>query len=351
MLKFKNNIDTAELDILGDIGESWFEDETTSMQAVKQFVNENKGKVLNVNISSLGGDVFHALAIYDLLKMHDSLVNVKIFGATASSGTIIAMAGNTVEMSENAFFLIHNVWTVAMGNANELEKTVEDLRMIDGKLVDLYQKRINKSGKNKKKSEILSLMEDEKWIDATEALAWGFIDSVIKDGRTINNSVRKQINNSNYLPKLENMNLLEKFRNLVGISDENATDEVVFAKVEQLKNELEAKEAELAEKTAEVEQLKSDLQTAVEATQTVEQVEEAKNVEIQAKVDELTAFQAKYEALELEHNTLKAQKSTPVASGDPLLQVVTVEPSASAKAAKQAISGLEHLIPTYAKKS
>lgn len=350
MLQLKNNVENVEINILGGIGESWFEDDTTSMQLIKDVLNDAKGKVVNVNISSLGGDVDHAITIYDMLKMHDAPVNVRVMGATASSGTIIAMGGRNVEMSENALFLVHNVWTSMQGNAEDMRKMAEDLDKFDARLVDIYQKQINKNKKNKKKSEILALMEGERWIDATEALAWGFVDSIIKDGKVINNEVRTQINNTKYLPKLTIMEnkLLTGIKALFGIN-EDTQDEQILAKVTDLKAELEAKDAELEAKNTEIESLKVDVQTAAESVVDVEAIETAHTEAIQAKAVELGDLQAKYEALELEANILKAEKSGNRAEGDPSLEHGIVEKSAAFKAAKEAMAGNEHLQKLYIK--
>ena len=335
MLKLQNNVETVDIDILGGIGESWFDDET-SMQSIKTVLNDAKGKVVNINISSLGGDVDHAITIYDMLKMHDAPVNVRVIGATASSGTIIAMSGRNVEMSENALFLVHNVWTMAVGNAEEMRKTAEDLDKFDARLVDIYQKQINKNKKNKKKSEILALMEDEKWIDATEALAWGFVDSIIKDGRVINNDIRKQINKTEYLPNLEIMEnkLLTGIKALFGIN-EDTQDEQILAKVSDLKAELEQKQSEIEAKEAEIETLKEEVQTIAEKVANIEAIEANHTSAIQAKVTEISDLQAKYDALEVEANKLKAEKSGAKAEGDPDVNAGTKQESELQKTIKK----------------
>jgi len=78
-------------------------------------------------------------------------------------------------MSENALFLVHNAWTMTMGNANELREAADELDVWDSRIVNIYK---NKTGK--RKSQIHSLMEEEKWIDADEAKSFGFIDNTFK---------------------------------------------------------------------------------------------------------------------------------------------------------------------------
>ena len=110
--------DTAEIKIFGEIGEGWFGDGVT-LDSVKTQLEGIKAKKINVLISSLGGDVNHALAIHDILKMSNAEITTEIVGATASSGTIVAMAGSdgNRKMSNNSLFLVHNAWMLAIGNS------------------------------------------------------------------------------------------------------------------------------------------------------------------------------------------------------------------------------------------
>lgn len=165
----KNNI--TEIDIFGDIGQSWFSEGNT-MGSVRAALKDVEGDLL-INVSSLGGDAGEGLAIHDIIKSHKGNVTVKVIGLTASAGTFVALAGNKVEMSENAMFLVHNSWTMAMGNASDLRKTADSLDKFDARQISLY---VAKTGKSE--DEIKSLMAEEKWIDATEAKDFGFIDSI-----------------------------------------------------------------------------------------------------------------------------------------------------------------------------
>lgn len=331
----QNKEENVIIDILGDIGENWFGDGITAKDIVNQ-LREYKGKDLTINVMSLGGAVFEAFAMYDFIKMHEGRTTVNIIGATASSGTVIAMAGDEVDMSENAWFLVHNAWTEIRGNAKELRETAEYLDNIDDKLASIYQKKINKNGKNKKKSEILSLMEEERWIDASEAIAWGFVNQVIKDKRVIENSVKEKINNS-YLPKIKNMGFIDKMREVFGIeaTDETAVnDSIVNAKL-NFENEIKIKNEE-------IEQLKTDVQTGAEKvaeletelekvkTENVDAIGEVNN-KVAEKETAIADLQAKYDAMELELNTLKASKTNPVNSGDPSISGGNVEKSKAQK--------------------
>jgi ATP-dependent Clp protease protease subunit len=51
-----------------------------------------------VQINSPGGDMFEGIAIYNVLREHPQDITVKVMGMAASAASIIAMAGDTVEI-------------------------------------------------------------------------------------------------------------------------------------------------------------------------------------------------------------------------------------------------------------
>lgn len=155
-------------DLFGEIG--W----DITMNDMKNIVNSNKDEDLHFRISSLGGDINDGLVIHDLIKLHKRKTKSSILGLTASAGTIIGIGSDETEMSQYALFLIHNAWTFAVGNAEELEKVQDDLKKIDDIMVNIY---VNKTGKSE--DEIRDLMSQEVWLNAEEAKEMGFVDTII----------------------------------------------------------------------------------------------------------------------------------------------------------------------------
>ena len=183
----------THVDIYGDIG-SW----NLTAEAFIAEIGRNADKELVLNISSLGGSVNDALQIHDFLSSYPKKVTAKITGLTASSATIIAMAANEVLMSENALFLIHNVWSpFSSGNAEELEKEAESLRQIDDLLINIYKKKTKRA-----KSTIAKLMAEERWLDAEEALNLRLIDKLYVPSKEIVNSLVLNKIEENKLPEL-----------------------------------------------------------------------------------------------------------------------------------------------------
>ncbi len=131
-----------------------------------------KGEI-NLRINSPGGSVTDGIAIYNLLKNHKAKVNTFVDGLAASMASVIAMAGDTITMPENALMMIHNPWGGAMGDADELRKTADVLDKMKTALVSAY---VNKTGLAD--TEIASLMTAETWMTGAEALEKGFATQI-----------------------------------------------------------------------------------------------------------------------------------------------------------------------------
>lgn len=145
--------------------------------SAKQFISDLQ-KVpadhkISLRIHSPGGEVFDGNAIFNALKRHPGGVEVQIEGLAASMATVISLAGMPVKMAANGFYMIHNPWGVAMGDASELRDQAELLDKIRFSMVGAYAA---KSGRTPE--EIEKWMDAETWFTAEEALEAGFVDEV-----------------------------------------------------------------------------------------------------------------------------------------------------------------------------
>lgn len=178
-----NVLDNTNFELLlyGDISErSWWGDEITPQQ-FNQDLARCANNDLIVRINSGGGDVFAAHAIYNSLVNYPGNVTVKIEGLCASAATIIASAGNTVIMPNNALFMIHDpmVYLDNVFDAAELKNMSEYLAKVKDTICNVYLKRTTSLTKD----DIAKLMTSETWLTAEEAKSYGFIDVI--DGMTI----------------------------------------------------------------------------------------------------------------------------------------------------------------------
>ena len=142
----------------------------------KQFIGDLKAidaKTINLAINSPGGSVFDALAMYNALRQHPANVEVTVLGVAASAASLVAMAGDTIVMPENAFMMIHNPLNFAYGNADELREMADVLDKIGASLVATYANRTGLP-----EDEIKALLDAETWLNAEEAVLKGFADEL-----------------------------------------------------------------------------------------------------------------------------------------------------------------------------
>ena len=142
----------------------------------KQFaadLKKLKGQHIDLRINSVGGSVIEGAAIFNALKRHKGGLTVHIDGLAASMASVIAMAGEETRIAENALLMIHNPWSMTMGDAADLRKEADVLDKLKATLVNAY---VRKTGQPR--AAIEQMMDDEKWMDAQEALELGFVDEI-----------------------------------------------------------------------------------------------------------------------------------------------------------------------------
>lgn len=174
-----------------------------------------KGPV-TVNINSPGGDLFEGLAIYNLLREHAGEVTVKVLSLAASAASIVAMAGDKVQVARAGFLMVHNAWVVAIGNRHDLRDVAATLEPFDAAMADIYAARTGKDAKAMAK-----LMDAETWIGGSAAIDQGFADELLPsdqvgaDGEKAKASAVRRIESAlraSGLPKSEAVRLLHDFK-------------------------------------------------------------------------------------------------------------------------------------------
>lgn len=164
-----------EIDILGEIGDWGYPSNYLRYQ-----LKDAGSQDITLNISSPGGNVTEGLAMYDMLEAYEGNTTTLGFGLVASIASIIMLAGKRVKMTPNSFFMIHNPWTMAIGDSEELFANAELLAKMEKKLQNIYVSKLQKSGKIEGNIElkVKRMMDAETWLTADEALAMGFIDEI-----------------------------------------------------------------------------------------------------------------------------------------------------------------------------
>lgn len=154
--------------------ESFWGDEITPQSFRDELYAEDGDITLWLN--SPGGNVFAAAEIYTMIRDYPHKVTVKIASIAASAASVIAMAGNTVEMSPTALLFVHDPSTIAMGNARDMEKAIATLNEVKESIINAYMAKTGLSY-----NRISKLMSDETWINAKKAVELGFADVILFD--------------------------------------------------------------------------------------------------------------------------------------------------------------------------
>ena len=169
-----NDGTAADLYIFGDIC-AWpweSQGEQSGVSVVRQ-LKELDADEIRVHINSYGGDVAEGLAIYNVLREHKAKITTICDGFACSAASVVFMAGDKRVMQPASLLMIHNAWTVAMGNAAELRKTADDIEIITQASVEAYKTVATIS-----EEEIKALMDAETWILPKDAVAYGLATDI-----------------------------------------------------------------------------------------------------------------------------------------------------------------------------
>ena len=172
--------DTLELYIYSTVeADSWWKESETSAAHFRDMLALHRdAKEIKIYINSLGGSVMEGIAIYNQLKRHSAHKTVVIDGFACSIASVIAMAGDTVIMPKNTVMMIHNAWTIAMGNPAELRKAADDLDIINQASKQAY---LEKSGGKITEETLTELLDAETYLTAEQCIAYGFADKFADD--------------------------------------------------------------------------------------------------------------------------------------------------------------------------
>ncbi len=144
-----------------------------SAQSLVPQIRAIRGGTIRLHINSAGGDVFAGQAIAQAVRDTGAQVIAQVDGLAASAATLPAMAADRVEIAEGGFFMIHNAWTMAIGNANDLTDTAALLAKVDASIAATYARRSRLGIED-----VRQLMDAETWFSASEAVDAGLADAI-----------------------------------------------------------------------------------------------------------------------------------------------------------------------------
>jgi ATP-dependent Clp endopeptidase proteolytic subunit ClpP len=166
---------TLAIDGVIDTGSDWYSDAVTP-KAFRAALDAHDGQDIIVSINSPGGDVFAGFEIYNMLAARKGGTTVRVMGLAASAASYIAMAADPgkLQMCRASMMMIHNPWSWAYGNAEEMRKQAEVLDAIGSVMVDIYMQRATCA-----EEELRAMLDAERYLSPTEALNAGLCDEII----------------------------------------------------------------------------------------------------------------------------------------------------------------------------
>jgi ATP-dependent Clp protease protease subunit len=84
------------------------------------------------------------------------------------------MAGTKVCMSPTSMMMIHNPFTCAMGDSDEMRKAIQLLDEVKESIINAYEIKTGLS-----RTKLSHLMDSETWMNALKAKELGFCDEVL----------------------------------------------------------------------------------------------------------------------------------------------------------------------------
>lgn len=176
MKQFWNKAESSnDIYIYGDIvSKSWDATDVTAQSFMADLKLCKGGVKLHVN--SGGGDVFTALAIYNILKEYEGEVEVYVDGLAASAASLIICAGDVVKVARNALIMVHKPTVGLMGYYDDetLTKVQNSLKAVEGAILETYKSRLAET----RHEEIAEMVMAETWMTAEEAVDIGLADEV-----------------------------------------------------------------------------------------------------------------------------------------------------------------------------
>jgi ATP-dependent protease ClpP protease subunit len=172
----------AVIYLYGPIGQDWWGDGTSARDFARD-LDALGTRDVELRVNSEGGDVFEGYAMYSALNRYKGKVTAFVDGLAASAASFLILAADEVVMGQASCLFIHQAWTIAIGNADELRAVAERLDVLDEQITGIYTSHCDRD-----EEEVRETLRATKLFSAEEAVEWGFasrIDEGLKAAASI----------------------------------------------------------------------------------------------------------------------------------------------------------------------
>jgi ATP-dependent Clp protease, protease subunit len=185
------------ISILDPIGPDMWTGEGVTAKRISAALRSIGARDVIVNMNSPGGDFFEGVSIYNLLREHPHNVTVRVLGVAASAASVIAMAGDEIQVAKAGSLMIHNTMMIAFGNRNALREVAAIMEKFDGVMAELYADRTGLAP-----DEIEAMLDAETWMTGQEAVDQGFADALLPADQ-VKEKKRADVANAAALQRIE----------------------------------------------------------------------------------------------------------------------------------------------------
>lgn len=162
---------TIEVYVYGEIG-AWG---ITANQFVRDLAALDDGvSPVVAAFNSIGGDLFDGLAIHNALSRLGERCTGRVDALAASAASVAVCGAHRVVIAENAMLMIHNPWTYASGDAEDLRKVAAALDQALEVIIAAYKAK----APDIDEVSLRRMVNAETWLTAREAVALGLADQV-----------------------------------------------------------------------------------------------------------------------------------------------------------------------------
>lgn len=147
-----------------------------SAQDLRDAFDQSSGADVKLHVNSPGGDVFEAREMQSVIAGYKGKVFAQVEGIAASAATIVSMSASTVAMLKGSRYMIHNGWTLAMGDRHDMLDMHNVLASFDAELAAEYAKHTGGAVE-----QMSNWMDAETWFTAEDAKKYGFVSDVIEN--------------------------------------------------------------------------------------------------------------------------------------------------------------------------
>lgn len=148
-------------------------------EVAKSYEKSVKFPPIYIDICSVGGSLYHAFGMYDLLKKYSEdkkhTIIARTSGMVASAATIVMLGCKERISTKYTSFLVHSVSAFAIGKVNDILEEVDEIKRLQDIIVEIYTANTKLT---KEKLEEIDKMKKDWWIGAKEAKSYGLITSI-----------------------------------------------------------------------------------------------------------------------------------------------------------------------------